>query len=203
MLNPKLASLAKLSTLATKPEFRIRLAAELQKIKNEGMISADGIYEVFLQTYLFVGFPAALESVRALRKVFGTRNDTIPHEADLIAEYPSFVEKGTELYQKVYATNAERVREEMIRLSPELAAWALVEGYGKTLSRSKLDSITRELCIVASLTQLGWDRQLYSHILGARNVGATGEEILECAAIGADGDANKFATAEQLIKKIV
>ena len=53
------------------------------------------------------------------------------------------------------------------------------------------------------LTQLGWERQLYSHILGARNMGADAAEISEAARIGAKGDMMKEKIAEQLIKKIV
>jgi 4-carboxymuconolactone decarboxylase len=122
---------------------------------------------------------------------------------EIITDYQDHLVQGEMLYKKVYAANAERVREEMIRLSPELAAWAMIEGYGKTLSRKCLDSKTRELCIVASLTQLGWERQLYSHILGARNVGADPGEIKESVVIGARGDMAKLEIAEQLIRKIV
>jgi alkylhydroperoxidase/carboxymuconolactone decarboxylase family protein YurZ len=91
----------------------------------------------------------------------------------------------------------------MLRLSPELAAWAMIEGYGKTLSRDRLDTKSRELCIVAQLTQLGWERQLYSHILGSKNVGASHDEIAEAVAIGAYGDVDLLASAEQLVAKIV
>ena len=115
----------------------------------------------------------------------------------------SHQERGEVLYKKVYAVNADRVRSEMLRLSPELAAWAMIEGYGKTLSRDRLDTKSRELCIVAQLTQLGWERQLYSHILGAKNVGASHDEIAEAVAIGAYGDVDLLASAEQLVAKIV
>jgi 4-carboxymuconolactone decarboxylase len=176
---------------------------ELRKLKETASVTRGELYEVFLQTYLFVGFPAALESIRALAKVFGFPESEITSEEEIIGAYPTYLENGTALYKKVYAANAERVREEMLRLSPELAGWALIEGYGKTLSRPGLDTKTRELCIVASLTQLGWERQLYSHILGAKNVGADSSDILEAATIGAMGDRKKLEIAEQLIKKIV
>jgi len=203
MLDTHTTSLILASTLASRPEYRHELADELRKIKETSSATSDELYEVFLQTYLFAGFPAALESVRALSKVFGHRESDPTSEEEIIAEYKTYLKKGDALYKKVYADNAERVREEMIRLSPELAAWAMIEGYGKTLSRPGLDAKTRELCIVASLVQLGWERQLYSHILGARNVGAEKDEILEAVTIGAKGDAMKLEIAEQLIKKIV
>jgi alkylhydroperoxidase/carboxymuconolactone decarboxylase family protein YurZ len=203
MLDTRETSLILASTLVSRPEYRHELADELRKIKDTASATRDELYEVFLQTYLFAGFPAALESVRGLSKVFGHRESDVKSEEEIIAEYKSYLEKGETLYKKVYAANAQRVREEMLRLSPELAAWAMIEGYGKTLSRPQLDAKTRELCIVASLTQLGWERQLYSHILGARNIGAQAEEIIEAAEIGAKGDTKKFEIAEQLMKKIV
>jgi len=203
MLDIRTASLIRVSTLASRPEFRDELADELKRIKTGSYASKEELYEVFLQLYLFAGFPAALESVRALSKIFGAQSPNLQEPDEIIAAYNDHLTNGEMLYQKVYAANALRVREEMIRLSPELAAWAMIEGYGKTLSRSGLDAKTRELCVVASLTQLGWERQLYSHILGARNVGASAGEIQEAAEIGAKGDPAKSEIAEQLIKKLV
>ena len=203
MLDNRTLSLIRVSTLASRPEFRNELVEELRKIKEFSIAAREELYEVFLQTYLFAGFPAALESVRALSKVFGHAENDLKSEEEIIAEYTTYLEKGETVYKKVYAGNAEKVREELLRLSPELAAWAMIEGYGKTLSRPNLDAKNRELCVVASLVQLGWERQLYSHILGARNVGASGDDISEAARIGANGDGKKLEVAEQLIRKIV
>jgi 4-carboxymuconolactone decarboxylase len=203
MPDTRTVSLIRAATLSSRPEFKQQLLEELRKIKESGEASHEEIYEVFLQSYLFAGFPSALESLRLLSKVFGPSADRLRSEKEITEEYKSFAKSGNDLYQKVYAGNAERVREEMLRLSPDLAAWAVIEGYGKTLSRPQLNMKTRELCVVAMLTQLGWERQLYSHILGAKNIGADVEEITEAASIGAKGDQNKLAIAEQLIRKIV
>jgi hypothetical protein len=140
MLDTCTASLIRVSTLASRPEFKNELAEELRKIKASSAASRDELYEVFLQAYLFAGFPAALESVRALAKVFGHADTSIKSEEEIIAEYDTYLKQGETLYKKVYAVNAEKVREEMLRLSPELAAWAMMEGYGKTLSRPGLDA---------------------------------------------------------------
>jgi 4-carboxymuconolactone decarboxylase len=193
------------STLAARPELRPELVVLLNDAKTNSRATFAELYEVFLQTYLFAGFPAALEGVRALERAFGLPPErAIEEDPHAIAsEYETFFARGEALYQIVYAKNAPRVREEMIRLSPELAAWAMIEGYGKTLSRAGLPTVTRELCIVAQLTQLGWDRQLFSHILGARNTGASPDEIREAARIGARGIAVLFERAEQLLAKLV
>jgi 4-carboxymuconolactone decarboxylase len=203
MLDARTTSLVRVSMLASRPEYRNELIEELRKIKESSFATVKELYEVFLQSYLFAGFPSALESVRTLSKVFSAKTNMLEKPDEIIPSYKEHFEKGEGLYKKVYAANADRVREEMIRLSPELAAWAMIEGYGKTLSRQQLDMKTRELCIVAMLTQLGWERQLYSHILGARNVGATQDQIREASIIGANGDPAKLQIAEQLIKKIV
>ncbi len=204
MLTESIVSLITAATLAVKPATRNELASYLRTIEEKKLASGEQLYEVFLQTYLFAGFPAALESVRILEKVFGTVHTGLTKiEEQIAVEYLQFMQRGDALYKTIYADNATRVRDELLRLSPDLATWALVEGYGKTLSRPGLESKIRELCIVAQLTQLGWERQLYSHLLGARNTGASLEEITEAIRIGARGDSYLFTHAEQLIKKLV
>src|SRR5438105_9723716 len=179
MLDTHTNSLIRCAALASGPGFKQELAEELRRIKESSSASREELYEVFLQSYLFAGFPAALESLRALSKIFGRVEKELRTEEEIILAYKQYAEQGNILYKRVYAGNAERVKEEMVKLSPDLAAWAMIEGYGKTLSRPQLDMKTRELCIVAMLTQLGWERQLYSHILGAKNIGANVEEITE------------------------
>jgi 4-carboxymuconolactone decarboxylase len=65
----------------------------------------------------------------------------------------------------------ERLRENVRDLHPLLDDWMITDGYGKVLSRPGLDLPRRELCIVAACAAAGQDRQLHSHLHGARNVG--------------------------------
>ncbi|MBL7998956.1 MAG: carboxymuconolactone decarboxylase family protein, partial [Candidatus Kapabacteria bacterium] len=83
-----------------------------------------------------------------------------------------FFLRGEKLCRAVYTTVYEPMREKMSAVIPHLDEWMIVEGYGKTLSRNGLDTVTRELVIVATLASCGWRRQLYSHIRGAINVGS-------------------------------
>ncbi len=53
----------------------------------------------------------------------------------------------------------------------------VVEGYGKILGRPGLALVVRELCVVACLAVTGATKQLYSHLRGALNVGAPGEDV--------------------------
>jgi 4-carboxymuconolactone decarboxylase len=202
MLDARTEAIVRASMLASRPSYRDELRQHLTSVKADALASREELYEAFLQLYLFAGFPAALEACRALLRLLPIDKSEV--NGDLASYYnvESFARQGEELYKKVYATNHNVVKQGLIDISPELAAWALVEGYGKTLSRPNLDTKTRELAIVAILTQLEWDRQLFSHILGSRNVGATSHEIAEAARIGANGDAKKFEIAEQLIRKI-
>jgi 4-carboxymuconolactone decarboxylase len=77
----------------------------------------------------------------------------------------------------------ERLRVNIDELHPLLDAWMIEEGYGKVLSRPGLDLARRELCIVAACAASAQDRQLQSHLHGARNVG------VPSAVVGATLDA--------------
>ena len=75
-------------------------------------------------------------------------------------------------------------------LSPDLASWMILEGYGKTLSRPALDSPAREYCVVAMLAATRMWRQLRSHSIGAVNVGGTRARVRDaierCARFAGD-----------------
>lgn len=179
MLDDRTRTLVELAVYASRPEYTSELAAALEKAKEH--VTREEVYEVCLQQYLFVGFPSALEAMKALGKIWPKEGIQVMTET---MSYPAFTERGQALYEQIYSKNADVVRKEMLNLSPELAAWAVIEGYGKTLSRKGLDVKTRELCIVGILTQLGWKRQLFSHIMGALNSGATKEEVAAAIALG-------------------
>ena len=192
--------LVSLSALASKPEHNERLRQALHAARASGYVKREEVYECLLQLHLFAGFPAALEAMRALRKAW-PEVETDKTEARESVTYPQFVERGKKLFEQVYGANAGRVRDEIRDLSIELGAWTMTDGYSKTLSRPGLDAVTRELAVVASLTQLGWERQLHSHILGARNLGAAKDVIEEAIEIGAMGDEKKLERAMRIAKK--
>ena len=116
--------------------------------------------------------------------------------------YEDTVDRGFELYRRIYGTKADIVKTELLKLSPDLAERALVEGYGKTISRPGLDIQTRELCIVAVLATLGWDRQLFSHMLGASNIGAQHQDIHRAIEIATESDPGKRERALALLARL-
>jgi 4-carboxymuconolactone decarboxylase len=132
-----------------------------------GMTPPDWIEELLLQTYLFAGFPRALNGMREWRRLAAApapAPGTIPPRDTATAG-------GEETCARVYGDMYERLRRNIHALHPRLDEWMITEGYGKVLSRPGLDLARRELCIVAACAASGQDRQLQSHLHGARNVG--------------------------------
>ena len=136
------------------------------------------VEELILQSYLFAGFPRALNAAREWRRVSG---DPAPSAGDDPGTDYTLVdrwrEEGEETCAAVYGDRYEQLRENIRALHPALDAWMVVEGYGKVLTRPGLDLIRRELCIVSACAIAGQDRQLLSHLHGALNVGATRADV--------------------------
>src|SRR5258708_28868364 len=127
------------------------------------------IEELLLQTYLFAGFPRALNAFREWR-----RFAPVPHESAAPApDAKTWLERGTATCRAVYGAMYDKLRRNIEALHPALDSWMIVEGYGKVLARPGLDLPRRELCIVAACAASGQDRQLHSHLHGALNVGVS------------------------------
>lgn len=130
--------------------------------------------EVILQSYLFAGFPRTLNAMREWRRLSGRDAAAVEEREENIAQWRH---RGEETCRAVYGTHYEKLRQNIRALHPALDTWMISEGYGKVLSRGTLDLVFRELCIVAACAVSGQERQLRSHLLGARNVGASAAEI--------------------------
>ena len=133
---------------------------------------------MLLQSYLFLGYPKALEGIKLFREVVGW--DTNLTRINFKFRYWSdWKIRGGVLCQKVYGKNFDKLVQRIGEISPELSEWMIVEGYGKVLSRGVLSGAMRELCTVAALTVTSDINQLHSHMRGAHNLGATRENIRE------------------------
>lgn len=144
------------------------------------------IEEALLQSYLFLGYPRALQGLAAWRELTGAA-PAVPASEDE-AEWP---ERGERVCRTVYGDQYERLRRNVAQLHPDLERWMVHEGYGKVLARPGLELRLRELCIVAVLAVQDAPAQLYSHLRGALNAGATAaaaeaalEEALQYAPAG-------------------
>ena len=140
-------------------------------------ISGLELREVILTTYLFDGYPTALEGFRILAEYSETpemdKSEFIysPLNIDL------WRQRGEPLCRRIYGSQYEQLMVRVERIAPELADAMMVEGYGKVLSRDKLETRVRELCIVAILAIKNKPRQLLSHSLGALRLGASPEQL--------------------------
>lgn len=150
--------------------------------------------ELVLQSYLFAGFPRALNAAREWRRSqaqaglgvhpgpAGGRESgaafvdgSSPHEG--YADVFDFRVRGEKTCETVYGAFYEKLRGNIRTLSPALDEWMIVEGYGKVLSRAGLDLGRRELCIIAACAAAGQDRQLHSHLHGALNAGVSADVV--------------------------
>jgi 4-carboxymuconolactone decarboxylase len=185
----------------------------------EAQTPAVWVEELILQSYLFCGFPRALNAAREWRRAFdhkergrdggelleGTGRGWRRSEEGRVQERggDSFLAAGEATCARVYGRFYERLRENIVALHPELDRWMIVEGYGKVLSRPGLDLGRRELCIIAACAAAGQDRQLHSHLHGAVNVGVP-DDVIGAAIDALDGvvDSSHLSRARTLWTKV-
>ena len=160
------------SAAVLRKEKILRDLLQLAKIEK---LSGRKIYEALLQTYLFAGFPSALNSLKIAAEYF-------PSNHKYNSTRKSFREVGVQNCKKIYGNKFDKLLDNISVFSPELSEWLIIEGYGKVFSRSHLSLKSRELCNIAVLASLRYERQLYSHINGAfrsRNLLGDIETVIE------------------------
>jgi 4-carboxymuconolactone decarboxylase len=133
------------------------------------------VEEVILQTYLFAGFPRALNAAREWRRISG--REAPAHDEGTTFDAARLTERGEATCATVYGPFYERLRHNIRALHPALDSWMIVEGYGKVLGRPALDLARRELCVVAACAIARQDRQLHSHLHGALHAGASPAQV--------------------------
>lgn len=164
VLEAELEALVRLAAaLATGDAARLETALD----RAVSRVEAREVEEALLQSYLFLGYPAALNALARWR----TRAPA--DDASLDDTGPGgWAERGVRVCREVYGGQYEGLRENVRALHPEMERWMVVEGYGKVLGRPGLSLLRRELCIVAILAVIDAPRQLYSHLRGALHAGA-------------------------------
>lgn len=154
--------------------------------------------EVILQSYLFLGYPLALNAFSLWRELSGRR--AVEGTED---DWSTWINRGKAVCQMVYGGQYEGLRRNVRALHPDMERWMVIEGYGKVLGRPFLDLPTRELAIIALLAVLRTPRQLYSHIRGALNAGAALSEVEEalreaCLLLDEDGSREAWEVWDRL-----
>ena len=166
-LDAETAALVRLAAvLAGSSEGEVR--TELSAVN--GVVNPVWVEEVILQTYLFAGFPRALNAAREWRRISGRSAPAAADDRERAVL--DFSGRGEATCATVYGEFYDRLRVNIRGLHPALDRWMITEGYGKVLGRPLLDLARRELCIVAACAIARQDRQLHSHLHGALNAGA-------------------------------
>lgn len=165
------------------PELATQLAiGSVFAIENKQQLLAEAIqhsianhqqwYETLLQTYLFAGFPCALQALSTLHT---TTNIANHHHFSYDTD--QFTRNGEHTCQTIYGSVYNKLRATLQPISPELDASMIIEGYGKILSRPQLPLLYREIAIVAMLRHNGWQAQNISHTRGALRLGIDEQQL--------------------------
>jgi 4-carboxymuconolactone decarboxylase len=166
-------------------------------------VDQSAVEEIILQSYLFAGFPRALNAARAWRSASGRPAPPEDVEAS-VEDLEVWRDRGEETCEIVYGDMYEKLRQNIRELHPALDEWMIVDGYGKVLSRPGVDLRTRELCVVAACAVSGQQRQLHSHFHGALNAGASAGDL--AAVLDALTDLlsrDDLARYRQLLQRVV
>lgn len=165
-------------------------------------VTSEQLYEVVLQSYLFLGFPRMLIAAERLM----ADNLAPAHENRYVVppsgELDEWRRRGERLCRQVYANNYGALKSRVEAMAPEVFFWMELEGYGKVLSRPGLDIVDREIAIVACLMIENRPVQLHSHLRGALNVGAAApllrDVVSDLAPLAPDGHAEALQILERL-----
>jgi 4-carboxymuconolactone decarboxylase len=153
----------------------VRLESALRAAADSAAVAE--VEEMLLQSYLFLGYPAALRGLAVWRRVSGRAAPAPVRDED------EWAARGAATCSRVYGGQYDRLRQNIAALHPDMERWMVVEGYGKVLGRPGLELATRELCIIALLAPQEAAPQLYAHLRGALNAGATEADVNETVAL--------------------
>jgi len=170
----QLLLLCTLSVLWLKPKDPLAVAC-VTRYKEKGF-PIEALRETALQLFLIAGFPPSLEAAFMIQEIYGSG---LPVHADELIDLPPMgtFERGWALQAEVYRGNVEKLRTNLEAISPELSRWTVWIGYGLVMSRPGLLPHWRELFETSILAVQGFPRQLFSHLKGSLNLGATAAEV--------------------------
>ena len=172
-------------------------AAAALMVAREARMPRREAEECALMLVLHAGFPAALEGLRILNLAWPGRarrtREGSPRQ---------WRARGEALCRRVYGPAYAKLVPAVRTLHPDMAVWMQETGYGRVLSRAGLGGVERELVAVAVLGVGAWERQLVSHVLGARRVGATPAAVEAVLVIAAEaGDARARAVIRRTLER--
>ena len=177
-LDAGLSALVRLSGAAATTD-ALRLSAALELARRSADVVE--VEEAILQLHLFLGYPATLNALALWRQLTSEREvePSVEGAPAMPLSRDELRERGDAVCRVVYEAQFEALRANVRRLHPDLDDWMLLDGYGRVLGRPGLALWKRELCIVAVLAGLDVPRQLYSHLRGSLNAGASQAQVQE------------------------
>ncbi len=174
--DPETRGLA-LAASATAAGRRDATRAVLRLLLRRGT-STEALRAAILQTYLFAGYPRAINALAELSALLPEPGEVpVVDLAGEIGQDREWLARGEALCRRVYGGAYDKLLMTMARISPDLGRWMVVEGYGKVLSRSPLGPRRLELVALGALLALDVPDQLRAHMRGALRCGATPGEI--------------------------
>ncbi len=96
-----------------------------------------------------------------------------------MSEETDLLTKGREITAKLWGERAGGGGLPAQQLAPDFFKLVTEFCFGMFWSRPQLDLRSRSLCTVAQLAALGKTQELKGHLIGARNLGITREELIE------------------------
>jgi 4-carboxymuconolactone decarboxylase len=97
----------------------------------------------------------------------------------MMADSPDYLARGREIAQQLWGARAGGQELPAQKLAPEFFGLVAQFVFGMFWARPNLALRDRSLCTVAQLAALGKLDELKGHLMGARNLGITREELIE------------------------
>lgn len=114
------------ASLALASPESITTAFEITRRHN---IESAKIYELILQSYLFLGFPRTLIAFDILDSYL-KEDVSLKRELKVAGhEFKNWQSDGLKLCRKVYGSNFKKLKEKVISFSPELYSWMATANY--------------------------------------------------------------------------
>lgn len=154
-------------------------------------LPAEVAYEIVLQSYLFFGYPQAIEALRTFTQTINEMGLAAARTTEEDDSIEQIRKRGEELCGRIYHPNYEQLIENMTAISRELADWMVTEGYGRVLSRPGPQQFEREIASIVFLTCSNHPVQLFSHVRGARNLGADPDSLRKVLSASGLSDAQQ------------
>jgi len=131
--------------------------------------------ETLLQAVLFAGFPRVVSAFETLAAEWPAPappvGGALPRAEQAAA--------GDALFAAIYGRNTDAVHTMLRSFHGEFHDFVLEAAYGRILARPGLSPKVRELLAVGVLAAQDQRRQFVAHARGARNFGATPDEVAE------------------------